>query len=86
MISRESIKAEIDKVQDRYLEVLDRIIKALVNPSELVAATPHNTVDVQNESEMLNWRRFIEETYGSLADDPIERGQQGQYEVREAIE
>lgn len=86
MITRESIKAEIDKVQDRYLEVLYRIIRALVNPSELVAATPHNTVDVQNEIEMLNWHRFIEETYGSLADDPIKRGEQGQYEVREAIE
>lgn len=29
---------------------------------------------------------FFETTYGSLADDPIVRGKQGSYEVREAIE
>jgi len=30
MITRELVKAEIDKVQDKYLEILYRIIKALV--------------------------------------------------------
>lgn len=79
MITRELLKAEIDKVQDRYLDVLYRIIKALVNPSPPVAATPQ--ADVQPS----DWHSFIEQTYGSLADDPIERGDQGQYEVREAI-
>lgn len=29
---------------------------------------------------------FIEATYGSLKDDPIERGPQGNYEVREALD
>lgn len=79
MITRELIKAEIDKVQDRYLGVLYRIIKALINPSVPVAAT--SQIDVQ----ISNWHNFIEQTYGSLADDPIKRGEQGQYEVREAI-
>ena len=80
MITRELLKAEIDKVQDRYLEVLYRIIQALVNPASPVAATP------QGDVQLSNWPSFIEQTYGSLADDPIERGNQGQYEVREAIE
>ena len=29
---------------------------------------------------------YLEETYGSLADDPIERGDQGIPEIRDAIE
>ncbi len=28
---------------------------------------------------------FFEETYGCLAHDPIERGEQGEYEIREEI-
>ena len=31
------------------------------------------------------WHDFIQETYGCLAGAPIERGEQGKYEVREAI-
>ncbi len=29
---------------------------------------------------------FFESTFGSLKDDPIERGPQGDYEVREALD
>jgi hypothetical protein len=76
MVTRELVKAEIDKVQDRYLEVIYRIIKALVSPPEL---------DATSQRATSSWNQFIEETYGSLADDPIERGEQGQYEIREAI-
>ena len=37
--------------------------------------------------EELGWPPgFFEETFGSLRDDPIERGAQGEYEIREAIE
>jgi hypothetical protein len=79
MITRELVKAEIDKVQDNYLEILYRIVKALVSPPDLVAAAPQGTTGSSN------WRRFIEDTYGCLVDDPIERGNQGQYEVREVI-
>ena len=78
MITRELLKNEIDKIQDRYLEVVYRIIKALVSPS-MRAASPQN-------DQLSDWHGFIEQTYGSLADDPIERGDQGQFEVREVIE
>jgi len=78
MITRELLKNEIDKIQDRYLEVVYRIIKALVSPS-MRATSPQN-------AQLSDWHSFIEQTYGSLADDPIERGDQGQFEVREVIE
>ena len=77
MITRELVKAEIDKVHDKYLEIIYRIIKALVNPPDLVGGTSQRTSK--------DWPQFIAETYGSLADDPIERGEQGHYETREAI-
>lgn len=34
----------------------------------------------------LEWQKFIDETYGSLADENLERLPQGDYEVRETIE
>lgn len=83
MITKELIKAEIDRVQDKYLEVLYKIIKALVSPTDEVAS-PKTTTVITKKVEDLEWHNFIEETYGCLADAPIERGEQGQYEIREA--
>ena len=77
MITRELVKAEIDKVQEKYLEILYRIIQALENPSDL---------EVETSQEITSdWPQFIQGTYGSLADAPIERGEQGEYEICEAI-
>jgi hypothetical protein len=77
MITRELLKAEIDKVQDSYLDVLYRIIKALGNSELPLTET--------GEAQLSNWSNFIEQTYGSFADEPLERGDQGQYEVREPL-
>lgn len=85
MITKELIKAEIDRVQDEYLEILYKIIKALVSPIDEVT-NPNATMGITKKVEDLEWHNFIEETYGCLADAPIERGEQGKYEVREAIE
>ena len=79
MITRNLIKEEIDQVQEKHLEVLYRIVKALENPSNSDELSPDIT------SPNANWEEFIKATYGSLADDPIERGEQGQYDAREAI-
>ena len=86
MITREVIKSEIDKVQDGYLEILYRIIQALMQPLETVMVTSHSTMNAQNDAQSVAWHHFIEQTFGCLADDPIERGEQGEYEIREAIE
>lgn len=42
-------------------------------------------MDTTAASDELNWEEFIQETYGCLKDDPIERGSQGEFELREAI-
>ena len=44
------------------------------------------TLFLEPHPEELGWPSgFFEATFGSLKDDPIERGPQGEYEVREAI-
>ena len=78
MITKDLIKSEIDKIPERYLDVLYRIIKALI--------TPNRSFVYQSNIQDETWPNFIERTYGSLADDPLNRGDQGQFEIREPIE
>jgi len=44
------------------------------------------SANVPKEMTHEEWLAFLEETAGSLSDDPIERGPQGEYEERESIE
>ena len=60
MVTKELIKTEIDKVRDDNLEVLYAIVRALEEPDPSI-------VDEQS------WQQFVADTYGSLADAPIER-------------
>ena len=85
MITRELLKTEIDKVQDEDLEIFYKVIKAF-EPSIKTDVFDQTEKDmVENDTE-LSWRDFIKETYGCLAGVPIERGSQGEYEIREVIE
>ena len=45
-----------------------------------------NKIEQDQNSNPSNWHEFIEKTYGCLADDPIERYSQGEYEIRVEIE
>ena len=76
MITRERIKEEIDKVPDIYLDVIFHIVQSFKYAP--LIQTPSKNV-------MKEWQAFVDNTYGILASDPIERGTQGKYEVREAI-
>jgi hypothetical protein len=43
--------------------------------------------DIETEAyRHMPWEQFIDLTYGSLADDPIERNQPLDYDVRDEIE
>ena len=48
----------------------------------------NQTIKIAKNQEIkdLEWHDFINRTYGCLADDPIIRYPQGEYEEREAIE
>ena len=74
MITKQLIKSEIDFIPGQYSEVLYKIIKALQTS---------NQIDIAEKNSKIYWKQFVNETYGCLADDPIERGEQGVYEIRE---
>ncbi len=81
MISKELLKEEIDNIKrEEYLVILHRIIEALKGkPSQVLSKEPAKT-DKKSE-----WHQFIQATYGCLADAKIKRGDQGVFEVREAM-
>lgn len=72
MTIRERVRAELDKVDDEYLGVVERMLEALERPSD-----PERTRE--------SWSEFLSSTYGSMADAPIERGPQGELEVRDEL-
>ena len=76
MVTRDLLKEEIDKVQDNYLNVLYQIIKALEKPLNF---------EHSHSLEISNWKDFVDATYGCMADDPIDRGDQREYEIREVV-
>ena len=80
-ITKDTIKAEIDRLPDEHLDVLYRFVKALeTRPSEVKSG------EKTSEDQRQDWQRFVDKTYGCLRDAPIERSGQGGYEVRGPIE
>jgi len=62
----------------------DKLLKLEI-PVELSDTDYDITVLLQPRMTREEWLAFIEETAGSLADDPIEREPQGEYEVRDEL-
>jgi hypothetical protein len=87
LITRALLKQEIDRVREEHLTALYNIIKVFELPAgTLVSDAKSGPADTAAASGELNWEKFIQETYGCLKDDPIKRGSQGEFELREAIE
>jgi hypothetical protein len=84
MITRCLLKKEIDKVREEHLTALYNIIKVFGLPDGTVL--PDSGIAAESDSDSSDWDRFIRETYGCLRDDPIERGNQGEYELREELQ
>lgn len=84
MITRELVKAEVEKVQSNYLEVLYKIIKIFAAPPK--EDNGKITTSLAANDDKLGWHAFIAQTYGCFANNPIARGDQGVYEVREAFQ
>jgi len=72
MITRNLLKAEIDTVQEQYLEVLLKIIKAFEEPEQ-----ENKAEDVNSDKQQ--WSEFLNRFAGILADSPIQQGEQGTY-------
>ncbi|RLC10563.1 MAG: hypothetical protein DRI57_20185 [Deltaproteobacteria bacterium] len=78
MITRAAIKARIDEVENEYLDILYKVVRSFVNSG--------HSDRVQEIHKRSEWHDFIEKFSGCLANDPIERGAQGEYEIRENME
>ena len=85
MVTRDILKGEIDKVREEYLTALYNIIKVFELPVGTVVTSSDVEANNATKIQKSDWNDFIAETYGCLEDDPLERGQQGEYEIREAI-
>lgn len=72
------IKNGMIEIPQEYLRYLHDYVKVIV--------LMEDTSRAEYEETGSGWSLFIKETYGCLADDPIERGEQGSYEIREELE
>jgi uncharacterized membrane protein YccC len=52
---------------------------------EHLSASMRHDLEVEAFRRM-DWHEFIDRTAGSLADTPLQRGEQGEYEEREPLE
>jgi hypothetical protein len=75
---REKVKREIDKVDERNLEIVYQFLKKISDRQEYQQKSSF--------SDPLDWSHFINEMYGSMADAPIKRWNEGSFEIREPIE
>lgn len=76
VVTKEQIKQKIDHIPEEYLALLYQIIKAFEQAKPFVP---------EADTAETDWALFLEETYGSFEDAPLERGVQGVYEEREVF-
>ena len=81
IVIKDLAKSEIKNLNDDYVLVLYKIIKALES-----LTSNDLSKKVSKKDKSLEWHQFIKETYGCLASDPIERGDQAGYKMREEIQ
>lgn len=82
MVSRDILKKEIDFVQERYLIALYKIIRSFKTAEDFEGFEADHD-DMVNRKKQ--WHQFIDKFAGSLADTPITRAPQGNFELREEL-
>ena len=81
MITKRLIQKEIENVSEEHLPVLYRIVRAL----EEMAGEPPATEMRSPHWNGNRWHDFVAETYGCMADAPLERSEEGEFEIREDL-
>lgn len=72
----------MDVTLENVLEQAQRL-----SPQDRLRLVERLAVTLQTELQpKTDWHTFLQETYGILKDDPIQRYEQGEYEEREPIE
>lgn len=83
MINRELLKSEIDKIPQEFYGVLFKILESFKRTKRFRGKVRNNVRS--NTIKKSAWSEFINQTYGSLSEYPIERGNQGTTESRDKI-
>lgn len=81
MVTKEVVKAELEYLQDEYVEVVYKVIKAL----EMPLVESDRRLDAFPVSAQSAWEAFVDRYAGCLKEAPIARGEQGTYEMREEL-
>jgi|GEM_PF-907273 len=80
MTTKELLKSKIENIREDYLSVLLRVMNSLESRSGRFKRPSRKDHLLKNE-----WLDFIEQTYGCLSVNPLQRGEQGNYEIREPM-
>ncbi len=80
MVTKDVLKNEIDKINEQYFPILYNIIKSFE-----ISTISENVRKIKRKNNLQNWHQFIDSYSGCLADDPLERGNQGNFEIREKL-
>lgn len=81
MVTRELLKREIDNVQIEHLAPLYKMIKTFEYSGDLEKPG----VEGERVRKVEDWHSFIDRFSGCLSDTPIERGDQGDFEIRDEL-
>ena len=68
--TKELLKARIERLPPEHLELVDRVLSAFEVP-------PSQRARGSQAAGGEDWTAFIRQTYGSMADDPIDRQPEG---------
>jgi hypothetical protein len=73
---------------DEIVSQVDRLsMQDKLRLMERLTATIRHDIEVGEKiADFSDWHKSLQATYGILADDPIQRWPQGDYEERDAIE
>jgi len=86
MITKNILKAQIDRIPYEYIGVIYRIIQIFENLTDDINENKIKPSIYNQTYDKEEWLEFINDTYGCLKDDPIKRWEQGEFEVREIIQ
>lgn len=69
------------------MDYFSKVLKWVTTPTSHDASANSIGLEVQDAAQESaeSWSDFIAATYGCLADAPIERGEQGDFEIRDLL-
>jgi len=87
MITKNLLKAQIDRIPYEYIDVIYKIIQAFENITDNIDEKKRKKPGLYTQNyNKKEWLEFLNDTYGCFKNDPIKRWDQGEFEIRETIQ